>query len=367
MMADLATSVTVIDAAARTQVPVILWGEPGLGKTAVVRALAVADQVPMETVIGSQREPVDIAGWPVVVDGSVQTLALPDWVKVLLDSGGGYLFLDELTTCSQSVQAAMLTVIQERVVGRTKLPDAVRIVAAANPADCGAGGVDLAAPTANRFLHVAFEPTVQEWLTGMRSGFRVLPASRAVAADELRAAEELGAVCAFIEARPALLQDRPATDEAAGRAYPTRRTWHSLARVLAHLRADDTAAVVAATLGLVGEGAGSEFVQWRVSLDLPAVADVLADPSVMDWSGARPDQVWAVLSGVVAWSGAKGTKDAWMQAWGPVVAAAVAGAPDVAGAAARELGMAMPAGAKPPAIARKFRDVMIAAGLEQVA
>ncbi|TKV35400.1 AAA family ATPase [Mycobacteroides abscessus] len=366
-MADLATSVTVIDAAARTQVPVILWGEPGLGKTAVIRALAAADQVPMETLIGSQREPVDIAGWPVVVDGSVQTLALPDWAKTLVDSAGGYLLLDELTTCSQAVQAAMLTVIQERMVGRVRLPDAVRIVAAANPADCGAGGIDLAPPTANRFLHVMFEPTVQEWLTGMRGGFRTLPASRAVAADELREADEVGAVCAFIEARPALLHEFPGTDEARGRAYPTRRAWHALARVLAHLRADDTAAIATAALGLVGEGAGSEYVQWRVSMDLPAVADVLADPSVMDWASSRPDQVWAVLSGVVAWAGAKGTKDAWTRAWGPVVAAATTGAPDVAGAAARELGMTMPAGVKPPAMARKFSDVMIAAGLEPVA
>lgn len=96
-MADLATTVTVIDAAARAGVAVLLWSDPGTGKSSVVRALAAADQVPVETLIGSQREPVDIAGWPVVVDGSVQTVALPDWAKTLVDAGGGYLLLDELT------------------------------------------------------------------------------------------------------------------------------------------------------------------------------------------------------------------------------------------------------------------------------
>ena len=363
-MTDLNTTVTVIDAAARAKIAVLLWSEPGMGKSAVVRALAAADGVPVETVIGSQREPVDIAGWPVVTDGAVQTLALPDWAQTLLDAKAGYLLLDELSTCSASVQAAMLTVALERGVGRTALPDEGRIVAAATPADSSAGGVDLTPPMANRFLHIDFAPTAEEWLTGMRSSFAALPASRAIAADELRRADEIGAVCAFVESRPSLLHQLPGTDEAAGRAWPSRRSWEALSRGLAHLRADDTAAIAAAVLGLVGDGAGAEFMEWRASMDLPAIADVIADPSIVAWDSARPDQLWAVLSGVVAWASGKGTKDAWMTAWGPLVQAATHGAPDVAGAAARALSVSMPPGAKPPAAARQFTDVMIAAGLD---
>lgn len=48
---------------------------------------------------------------------------------------------------------------------------------------------------------------------------------------------------------------------------------------------------------------------------------------------ARPDQVWAVALGCGGVG--KGTKEAWMTAWGPLVEAATHGAPDVAGAAAR--------------------------------
>lgn len=152
-----------------------------------------------------------------------------------------------------------------------------------------------------------------------------------VAADSLRRAEEVGAVCAYIESRPQELHRYPDTDEAAGRAWPSRRSWEALARVLAHLRRDDTAAISTVALGLVGDGAGSEFMEWRASMDLPAVADVIADPSIVEWATARPDQVWAVLSGVVAWASGKGTKDAWTTAWGPLVEAATHGAPDVAG------------------------------------
>lgn len=74
-------------------------------------------------------------------------------------------------------------------MGSARLPVQVRIVAAANPADRSAGGVDVAAPTANRFVHIDCEPTVDEWRTGIRTGCS-LPASRAVAAGELRAASQ---------------------------------------------------------------------------------------------------------------------------------------------------------------------------------
>jgi len=102
----------------------------------------------------------------------------------------------------------------------------------------------------------------------------------------------------------------------------------------------------------------------HTAMDLPAVVDVIADPSIMAWDTARPDQVWAVLSAVVAWAADKGTKDAWVSAWGPLAAAASGGAPDVAGAAARDLNRVSPAGANVPAAARKFRELLVAAGLD---
>ncbi len=135
-----------------------------------------------------------------------------------------------------------------------------------------------------------------------------------------------------------------------------------LARSLAHLRDDDAAAIQAVTFGLVGEGAGVEFLTWRRQADLPDPAAVVADPSIVAW-GDRPDRVWAVLSGVVGWAVARGTVEAWREAWGPLLAAAKNGAPDVAAAAARTLGRARPAKASIPAAVRKFEPILIAAGL----
>ena len=45
--------VTVLQAAGRAGVPVCLWGDPGIGKSALIQAAAAADGVTCETVIGS--------------------------------------------------------------------------------------------------------------------------------------------------------------------------------------------------------------------------------------------------------------------------------------------------------------------------
>lgn len=365
-MSDLATSVTVIDACGRAHVPVLLESDPGVGKSSLVRGIAATAGVPCETVLGSIREPADIAGLPVVTDAGVR-LDAPAWAKRLAEAGEGYLFLDELKTCPPSVQAAMLAVALDRTVGDLRLPDGVRVVAGSNPADRGADGYELAPPLANRFCHLLYAPSVDEWLDGMQAGWSAPPPSRAVAFDATRHAAMVGAVTGFIRTRPDLLHAFPDNAAGTGGPWPSRRTWDMLARALTHLRDDDHAAVQAVTFGLVGEGAGVEFLTWREKADLPDPAAVVEDTSLVAWDD-RPDRVWAVLAGVVGWATSTGTVEAWRKAWGPLVAAAEGGAPDVAAAAARTLGRTRPANAKvPAAVKREFMPVLVAAGLADAA
>ena len=147
---------SVIDAVAvAVQVgqPVLVWGDPGEGKTKMIQQ--VADQLGRlcEVVIGSIREAVDFSGLPVRTDDGV-SFAPPRWAQRCLDHPDTVLFLDELSTASPSVQAAMLRVVLDREVRDLTLPSSVSIVAAANPADVAAGGDDLAPPLANRFCHL---------------------------------------------------------------------------------------------------------------------------------------------------------------------------------------------------------------------
>lgn len=361
-MSDLATTVTVMDACGRAGVPVLLLGDPGIGKSSFVRGIAANEGLLCETVLGSIREPADLAGLPVVTDKGV-VLDPPAWAKRLADADAGYLFLDELTTCPDTVQAAMLAVALDRTVGDLRLGSDVRIVAGANPPDTAAGGYELAAPLANRFCHVKYEPTMDEWIHGMTTGWSAPPTSRAVDADDLRLATMTAVVTSFIRHVPEVLHALPKDADALGGAWPSRRTWAMLARTLAHVRDGDDAAIQTLVFGLVGQGAGSQFVTWRQAMDLPSPDAVIADPSIVAW-GDRPDRVWVVLMSVVGWSASRRSVQAWRDAWGPMVAAAENGAADVAVAAARTHIRARPARATWPASVRKaLGPVLEAAGI----
>ena len=127
-----AAAVEALGVAVAARVPVLLWGAPGTGKTATIRAMAEQMGWPCETVIASIREPSDFAGLPIVVGDGVR-FAPPGWARRLAETGHGLLFLDELSTAPPAVQAALLRVVLERVVGDLALPDEVSVVAAANP------------------------------------------------------------------------------------------------------------------------------------------------------------------------------------------------------------------------------------------
>src|ERR1700710_2744626 len=143
-MGDQSSALEALGIAVAARVPVLLWGAPGTGKTSVIRARADAAGWPCETVIASIREPSDFAGLPIVVDGRVD-FAPPRWAVGLAEAGEGFAFFDEISPAPPAVQAALLRVVLERTVGDLALPDAVAVVAAANPPEQAAGGWGLAA------------------------------------------------------------------------------------------------------------------------------------------------------------------------------------------------------------------------------
>ncbi|MGC5225203.1 AAA family ATPase [Micromonospora sp. DT81.3] len=353
---------TVMRAAGRAGVSVLVWGKPGIGKSSLLQALADAEGVPMETVICSLREPADFAGLPVVQETGVE-LAAPAWATRLAASDAGYLFLDELTTAPPAVQAAALRVVLDRVVGDLTLPYGVRIVAAANPPEQAADGWDLAAPMANRFLHIDHEPATDDWIDGMTTGFRVPASGRVLDYSPLLRAASRAEVASFIRIRPDLLHALPQDDAASGRAWPSHRTWTMTADVLAFLDPGDTPATLLAASGLVGEGAATEYIAWRSLNDLPDPADVLADPASVPWATLEPSRAWATLTAVTAYATADGTKTGWLSAWAPLAAAAGAGLQDVAAANARALLKSRPTGTRPPASAKSFLAILTEAGL----
>src|SRR5689334_7422805 len=150
------TQLEALTLAVSADLPVLLWGEPGIGKTAALTQMATTLDLPLTTVIASVHEPSDFSGLPVIGDdpaGNGIPMAPPDWAVRLVRAGRGLLFLDELSTAPPAVQAALLRLVLERRVGALRLPPGVRIVAAANPRASAADGLAPSAPLANPSLH----------------------------------------------------------------------------------------------------------------------------------------------------------------------------------------------------------------------
>jgi hypothetical protein len=348
-------------------VPVLLWGEPGAGKTAAVNRMAAALGWPIETVLASLREPSDFAGLPAVIDGSMRFVA-PDWACRLAGTDRAICFFDEISTAAPSVQKALLRVVHERVAGDLALGSGVRMIAAANDADVAVGGWDLAPPLANRFLHLRWEIDPAIVAAGI-AGHWPDPAPLDVPDDWQDSVSAFAyLVAGFLGARPGLAHVRPTAESEAGRAWPSPRSWEAATRVLAVADAagvgDDVRLGLLA--GLVGDGAAIEFARYERDLDLPDPEKLLADPT----SYRRPprdDQVHAVVAAVVAAARNDLTTTRWEQAMAFFAVAAGAGTVDIAAGGVRALAASRPLDAVPPASLAVFGDILAASGLAAAA
>ena len=356
------TTVEALGVAVAAQVPVLLWGAPGTGKSSVIRALADAMGWPCETVIAAIREPSDFSGLPVVVGGVVQ-FAPPRWAERLSAAGRGLLFLDEISTAPPAVQAALLRVVLERVVGDIELPGDVVVVAAANPPEQSADGWDLSAPLANRFCHLDWSVEPAVFAQGLAGGWDPPVVPALPPGWEQGVGHTRSLVSAFVTVRPGLACQVPTDAAHAGRGWPSPRTWDMAARLWAAAQAAgaSTEAETALITGCVGDGPGVELLMWEMDMDLPDPEEVLADPDGFELP-ERGDRTYALLSAVASAVAARATPERWLAGW-RVLGRAGEKTPDVAAVAARVLAACRPAGAVAPPEVKLFAPLLKDAGL----
>ncbi|HVT78458.1 MAG TPA: AAA family ATPase [Acidimicrobiales bacterium] len=353
----------VVKACTAADVPVLLWGGPGIGKTTAIEQMAAEEGAPCEVVIGSIHEPSDFVGLPVVRPEGGVAMEAPQWALNLAAAGKGYLVLDELSNSAPAVQAGLLRVALNKVVGNVTLPQGVKVIAAANEAANAADFYELSPPLANRFCHLHVKADPAEWTVGITMGFHSV--SEAMSVDPHtpdREVASLAHIAAFITTQPDLLYVEPTDAAQSGGAWPSPRTWHMLGRVLSHLGDDDNAGRLLAAKGLVGEAAAMTFLAWSEHADLPDAESVLENPAIFDF-GKRADRSFAVLSAVVGVVANKPTEARWSKAWKVLAACATQAQPDVAAAAARRLQLCRPDNAKLPPEVKAFVPVLQAAGM----
>lgn len=278
----------------KKRVPYLI-GEPGTGKSEFVDALSreLTGGYNSVQVIGSQMEPMDVLGLPLLGESNGRPItenAMPWWLDealtIMNKTGYAVVFLDELNSTQPPTQASFLTVIQSRRVGRYTIPANICLIAAGNPPDQAADGWMLAPPLSNRLFQITYEANVNDWFEGMLVAWN----DEEVEEVELQARS---IIVSFLRSHTDLIQAFPDTLEEASQPWPSMRSWDSLAGMLGYVSTVSERKLLAT--GTVGKAASKAFFLWQDNMKAPRYENVIANPESIKWDMLEPDKLHIVL------------------------------------------------------------------------
>lgn len=233
------------------KVPVFLWGAPGIGKSSIVAQIAKEQNIDFIDLRLSLLDPTDLRGIPFFDTANSTALWAPPAFLPDKTKERGILFLDELNTAAPMVQASAYQLILDRKIGEYTLPDGWSIVAAGNRESDRGVVFRMAAPLANRFVHLEMEANVEDWKLWAKE------------------TEIDPAIIAFIASRPDALFSFNQDDS---RAFATPRTWEYVNEILSSHPDEDL--ILALISGAIGEELAAAFLAFR-SVELPDIDTIL--------------------------------------------------------------------------------------------
>lgn len=187
--------------------PVFIWGPPGIGKSSLVELFAEEVGLACVSMLGSQLAPEDIIGVPQIVDGKSRFCP----PTLIAREEPFCLFLDELNACSQEVQKAFYSLINDRRIGEFELPEGSIVIGAGNRAEDAAIVKPLSSALINRMAHVSLRANHRTWLKwATNQALNLL-------------------VVKYIQLRPDHLWSKPPKHE---EPFSTPRSWHMLSDCL---------------------------------------------------------------------------------------------------------------------------------------
>lgn len=268
----LSTVKKAVVAAINTQTPVMLQGAPGVGKSDIIREVAKELGYRVIDIRLSQLDPVDLRGIPSVKDGTT-TWNVPGFLpqdpneKVLI-------FLDEINSAPQAVQAAAYQLVLDRKLGEYELPDNVVLVAAGNRTTDKAIVNQMATPLKNRFMHVAVDVDYQDWCNWALSA-QINP--MIIAFQRYNNGKYLHEMLAAEVETDSKRREAMMNNLRVNNSFATPRTWAYASRFM-NLGLDDGMLRIVLQ-GCIGEVAATEFIGYnKYWSQIPDLDRVVKEP-----------------------------------------------------------------------------------------
>ena len=278
---------------------VLLTSSPGVGKTAIVKATCENLGYKLLTIHGVTCDPVDLSGLPFVSKDGKTADYLPagTLAKIVKATEPTVVFLDDIGQAPPAVQAAIMQLVWDRLIGEHRVPDCVTFVMASNRRKDKAGVSGMLSTLLDRAVHLEVSPDYKAWINwAVSQGF-----------DDK--------VITYIQKTrgEALYDFKPSTDFTKS---ATARGWEMVNRTLTIKPSLPAKLRFPALAGCIGEGQAVAFeAHLRVYEDLPSFEDILNDPdSVEVPSGESSGHILYALSGVLArciLDGDKRFENAW--------------------------------------------------------
>lgn len=265
----------MVAAAILMREPFFLSGGIGLGKSQTVAQVCATLGYEFVDVRLSQSDPTDIKGFPCPDQAKGVMRWLPaGFLPPMKAKTKGIIFLDELNSAPQSVQAAAYQLCLDFRVGDYILPPGWTVGAAGNRRSDRSIVNQMPAALANRFIHIDFEADLEDF------------------AQYARTQGVSDVNIAFLRFKEKLLHSfDPAVNPT---CFPTPRAWFKVDKIMKQGLPSNVQYDL--IRGTVGEGAAIEHKAYlKTYLELPTIDEIKVAPDTTEVP-TSPDRLHALTT-----------------------------------------------------------------------
>lgn len=263
MQVKISQATSAITKIIRAGLVVMLAGSPAIGKSQVVKQIAMDYGLKVIDLRLSQCDPTNLSGFPTIKGNKAGFIPMDTFPiegdEIPEGYNGWLLFLDEFNSAPEAVQAAAYKLVLDKQVGMHKLHKNVAIVCAGNLETDNAIVTPLSTAMQSRLIHLELVADAKEWVnwaTGYGIDHRIT---------------------SYINFKPsAVYTFHP---DHSDKTYASPRTWEYADKIL-KITDEGCTDRLPILIGTLSEGVAREFTTFcKIYKNLPTIESILSNPT----------------------------------------------------------------------------------------